>query len=118
MQCPKCGGSGVLRQYGHVAGGVCFHCNGRGVVSGNGRKVKDILLKHIAAPLPGLTKRQTKEVFDLAWHNGIAWNCTEDSPDFAAIAAAGYWSREQEGRTIRYAPIDGLKLDWSHVRID
>lgn len=117
MQCPKCGGSGVIRAYAHVAAGVCFHCGGRGVVAGDGRKVKDILLKHIASPLPGLNKRQTKEVFDLAWHNGIDWECKEAVKDFDAIVAAGYWSREQHGRLIRYAPAAGLKLDWSHVAL-
>lgn len=28
--CARCSGRGVLRQYKHVAGGVCFNCNGEG----------------------------------------------------------------------------------------
>lgn len=32
--CPKCGGKGTLDHYRHVAGGVCFHCNGSGEVRG------------------------------------------------------------------------------------
>lgn len=28
--CPKCGGTGYIRQYSHVSGGICFHCNGTG----------------------------------------------------------------------------------------
>ncbi|MEX0778118.1 MAG: HNH endonuclease [Balneolales bacterium] len=28
--CPRCGGSGCLPQYSHVAGGVCFTCDGFG----------------------------------------------------------------------------------------
>ena len=32
--CPKCGGKGTLDQYLHIAGGVCFHCNGSGEVRG------------------------------------------------------------------------------------
>lgn len=31
-ECPKCGGTGVIREYSHVAGGCCFHCNGKGTV--------------------------------------------------------------------------------------
>jgi DnaJ-class molecular chaperone len=32
--CPKCGGSGTLHQYAHIANGECFHCNGTGEVNG------------------------------------------------------------------------------------
>lgn len=32
MICPKCGGSGYLPQYTHVEHGICFKCNGEGVV--------------------------------------------------------------------------------------
>ena len=28
--CPKCGGSGVIREYGHIEGGICFKCQGSG----------------------------------------------------------------------------------------
>lgn len=28
--CPKCGGTGYIREFSHVAGGVCFYCNGKG----------------------------------------------------------------------------------------
>ena len=28
--CPKCHGSGYLREYDYVEGGVCFCCNGTG----------------------------------------------------------------------------------------
>ena len=28
--CARCSGRGLLRQYKHVAGGVCFNCNGEG----------------------------------------------------------------------------------------
>lgn len=28
--CPRCGGTGHLPEYSHVAGGVCFRCNGSG----------------------------------------------------------------------------------------
>lgn len=28
--CPKCGGTGHIREYSHVSGGICFHCNGSG----------------------------------------------------------------------------------------
>ncbi|QQY79051.1 hypothetical protein EDD65_1211 [Keratinibaculum paraultunense] len=31
MPCLRCGGSGVLAQYSHVAGGVCFRCGGSGI---------------------------------------------------------------------------------------
>ena len=30
--CPKCGGTGYIRQYSHVSGGICFHCNGTGKI--------------------------------------------------------------------------------------
>ena len=29
--CGKCGGKGSISEYGHVAGGVCFSCNGKGM---------------------------------------------------------------------------------------
>lgn len=28
--CPKCGGKGYIVEYGHIAKGVCFKCNGSG----------------------------------------------------------------------------------------
>lgn len=28
--CPKCDGKGYIQEYGHIAGGVCFQCNGNG----------------------------------------------------------------------------------------
>ena len=30
IECPKCGGSGVLHHYHYVANGVCFKCDGSG----------------------------------------------------------------------------------------
>ena len=30
--CPRCGGSGYLPQYSHVEHGICFKCNGEGVI--------------------------------------------------------------------------------------
>lgn len=30
--CPRCGGSGYLSQYNHIEHGICFKCNGEGVV--------------------------------------------------------------------------------------
>ena len=32
--CSRCGGSGTLREYSHVEGGVCFKCGGSGRVGG------------------------------------------------------------------------------------
>lgn len=32
--CPKCNGQGIIYQYGHVKGGVCFKCQGAGAVHG------------------------------------------------------------------------------------
>ena len=29
--CPKCGGSGYIRYYDHISGGVCFRCEGTGI---------------------------------------------------------------------------------------
>ena len=31
--CPKCGGTGQISCYGHIAQGVCFKCNGTGRVN-------------------------------------------------------------------------------------
>jgi hypothetical protein len=28
--CPKCGGSGYIPAYNHIAGGICFSCRGEG----------------------------------------------------------------------------------------
>ena len=28
--CSRCGGSGYIPKWSHIAGGVCFKCNGRG----------------------------------------------------------------------------------------
>lgn len=30
MDCNRCGGTGYLREFRHVQGGVCFKCGGRG----------------------------------------------------------------------------------------
>lgn len=32
MECPRCGGEGVISQYGHISAGVCFRCGGSRVV--------------------------------------------------------------------------------------
>lgn len=32
MECPKCSGKGYIQGYAHVRSGVCFKCNGAGVV--------------------------------------------------------------------------------------
>ena len=36
MTCGKCNGKGHLKTYTHIAGGVCFECNGSGRVNGDG----------------------------------------------------------------------------------
>jgi DNA-directed RNA polymerase subunit RPC12/RpoP len=30
--CKRCGGSGIVKAYEHVAGGTCFKCGGDGVI--------------------------------------------------------------------------------------
>lgn len=32
MECPRCGGDGILPEYGHISAGVCFRCGGSRVV--------------------------------------------------------------------------------------
>ena len=32
-KCTKCNGTGYIGHYGHVAGGVCFDCNGAGTTN-------------------------------------------------------------------------------------
>ena len=36
--CPRCGGSGTLSQYTHIKNGMCFQCNGHGVIMDNPEK--------------------------------------------------------------------------------
>ncbi len=45
VTCPKCGGSGELELYRHINAGVCFECNGKGVVPNI--KVKEIKEKMV-----------------------------------------------------------------------
>ena len=33
-ECPKCGGSGRIKAFGHIEGGVCFACKGKGRIYG------------------------------------------------------------------------------------
>jgi hypothetical protein len=32
MKCGKCDGEGIIQGFSHVRGGICFQCNGTGVV--------------------------------------------------------------------------------------
>lgn len=64
MQCPKCNGLGVIREYGHIANGVCFHCKGSGMVAKSGRTPKSVKLSDIALILAGTTRRETKLIID------------------------------------------------------
>lgn len=31
--CPRCNGKGTIKEYGHIRGGVCFKCSGKGKVN-------------------------------------------------------------------------------------
>jgi RecJ-like exonuclease len=114
MNCPKCDGNGYIKEYAHISAGVCFHCGGKGFVGSNGRAIKDIQLKHIHKSLPGLNKRQTKEVFSMAYTSCI-YNCVEEVKDFDVIVNAGYWLKTQTGKTIRYERNMEAALNWDYV---
>jgi hypothetical protein len=33
MECGKCRGRGVIERFGHISGGMCYQCHGRGVIA-------------------------------------------------------------------------------------
>ncbi len=33
MECTRCGGTGIIAQYGHIFSGVCFKCGGAKVIA-------------------------------------------------------------------------------------
>lgn len=76
MQCPKCGGLGYIACYGHIAQGVCFKCNGRGVVASNGKPITSVKTTQLKYNLYGLNKRETKAVLDFALDGG-GWTTTD-----------------------------------------
>jgi DnaJ-class molecular chaperone len=41
VECPRCGGSGILPQHRRIIGGTCFLCDGRGYVL---RKVTPVVV--------------------------------------------------------------------------
>lgn len=46
-ECPRCSGTGRLKEYGYVNGGVCFKCNGRGFTE-NERTITVATPEHLA----------------------------------------------------------------------
>lgn len=63
--CGKCGGRGYIKQYNHIAAGVCFQCNGKGVVSVNRKPLKVAARKPLET-LPGCTVRETADILNFA----------------------------------------------------
>lgn len=80
VKCPSCLGSGYISAYKHVAGGVCFSCNGWG------RAVKAV--KH-SEVLGRITATPTAERYH--W-NGERWSDDPRVDESAAdVAAAEKW---------------------------
>ena len=45
--CPRCDGKKVLKEYAHIAEGICFKCNGTGIVTRNPDAPKKMTAKQI-----------------------------------------------------------------------
>lgn len=63
--CGKCGGRGYIKQYSHIAAGVCFECNGHGVVQTSGKAIA-IKARKPLETLPGCTVRETADILNFA----------------------------------------------------
>lgn len=68
--CRRCGGTGYLPGYRHVAGGICFECGGgkylkaRGPVAKATKAGSSDVAKTVKAPVKPLT---SDEFFDSLW---------------------------------------------------
>lgn len=56
--CPKCGGNGYIYGFSHVYGGICFDCNGSGVIHA---KEKEYTPEYEAKLLERRAARQAKK---------------------------------------------------------
>lgn len=124
MLCPKCGGTGFIREYGHIASGVCFACNGQGHVASNGKTVRSVKLSQISACLPGFSKRDMKTIIDdslvglnyaeFAGSNVWSHECAR----YAKFALCGLYTVSQHKNSVRFTPKFGRStfqslIDWN-----
>lgn len=92
-ECGKCGGRGHIKGYEHIAGGVCFQCDGTGYAGGF-RALK-VRASKTMAKLPGCNARQTAEILNDG--GGAAWRldraCTIESLEktFGHYLRSGLW---------------------------
>lgn len=104
--CPKCGGKGSIREYGHVDGGVCYTCKGTGSISGG---KKELTARDIETPLKGLTKSITAELYNAIRYDYTYTLKALEDKDIKALQALGFI--EVEGKTVyvaRHLHIDHL----------
>lgn len=91
-ECGKCGGRGYIKCYEHVAGGVCFNCNGSGYAGGwTALKVKPT--KELAK-LPGCNARQTAEILNdggATWTLKPTYTIEAFEKDFGHYLRSGLW---------------------------
>lgn len=118
MECTKCGGTGHISMYQHVAHGVCFVCDGKGHTSAAGKPLA-LKLKHLTGTFAGLNKKQTFALYDLVLCGASHTDCTAEVAEFETCVKAGFLTKETRGRIVRYAPllersnIDRSIIDWS-----
>jgi len=55
VKCDNCNGRGYIHNFNHVANGLCFKCNGKGIVD-------SCLTKAFVFPIP--TKEQATQAFN------------------------------------------------------
>ena len=100
MVCDRCGGTGYLPQFRHVAGGVCFKCNGLGVVGPRPAEP--------AKPLTPVSNFWSVSVFSV--HNGIEEH---------RLVGGGGLSRDEAREIARRTAgnIEVASLNWIYRRV-
>lgn len=78
IECPRCGGSGRFNCYAHVEGGVCFQCNGAGVVKAprkpSAKEMARRAAKEAAAKAAAeKTNEARNQIIAANWDNDRMW---------------------------------------------
>lgn len=96
-KCPKCGGSGELKEYRHIANGVCFHCHGTGKAPAlKGEALLPVLVRHYDFPNAPLFDKLDRFATKAEAWEFIKTYCRSSHRVEVAIDGAVVWTRGEE----------------------
>lgn len=103
IQCGRCGGTGLIPQYGHIAHGVCFQCKGAGTRTVKARPDGTVDHDH---QLPGIYWRAMTPDESKCVHCGLP--ADEWPPVVAAVLHANGYAVHLSAQQTIYGVGEGL----------